>query len=87
MNNEIFVANQGADSIIVYSRTANGNVAPIRTISGAPTGLNGPGGIAVDTVNNEIVVANWTGNSITVYSRTANGNVAPIRTISGQLQV
>ena len=33
--------------ITVYSRLANGNVSPIRTISGASTGLNGPRGVAI----------------------------------------
>jgi DNA-binding beta-propeller fold protein YncE len=83
VNNEIFVANTFNNSITVYGRTANGDVAPIRTISGASTGLSSPFGIAVDTVNNEIFVANFFNNSVTVYGRTANGDVAPVRTISG----
>ena len=82
-NNEIVVANLWGDFITVYSRTANGDVAPVRKISGADTGLLDPGGIAVNTVNDEIAVANWSNNSITVYSRTSSGNVAPIRKISG----
>jgi len=78
--------------ITVYSRTANGDAAPLRTISGAATGLQNPRGLAVDTVNNQILVVNVDGNgtdgpphppTITVYSRTANGNIAPVRTISG----
>ncbi len=84
-NNEIFVSNfayPNHSSITVYARTANGNAAPVRTISGNLTGLNAPDGIAVDTLNNEIFVANYLGNSITVYGRTANGNAAPLRTIS-----
>jgi DNA-binding beta-propeller fold protein YncE len=85
VNNEFFVtigASLGP-SVLVFSRTANGNVAPLRTISGAATGLIAPYGVAVDIVNNEVAVANLSGNSVTVYSRTANGNVAPLRTISG----
>ncbi len=86
-NGEIYVANQSSNSITVYSRTASGNVAPLRTISGTTTGLYRPGGITVDTVNNEIDIVNgsdnYYNNSITVYSRTASGNVAPLRTISG----
>ena len=83
VNDELFVANDGAPSITVYSRTANGNTAPIRTLAGPATGLNAPFGIFVDTVNNELVVVNSGPYSITVYSRTASGNTAPIRTISG----
>ena len=82
VNNEIAVAND-TGSITVYSRTASGNIAPLRMISGASTGLNGPTGIAVDTVNDEIIVANSNNNSLTVFTRTTNGNVAPLRTISG----
>ncbi len=56
---------------------------PVRTISGASTGLGTPTGIAVDTVNNEIFVTNSLFNSITVFGRTVNGNITPVRTISG----
>jgi DNA-binding beta-propeller fold protein YncE len=83
--NEIFVDNNGANSVTVYSRTASGNVTPVRTIAGAATGINSPEGIAVDSVNNEIFVANDfpANGTINVYGLTANGNVAPIRTIAG----
>ncbi|HKF17741.1 MAG TPA: hypothetical protein VKF14_11195 [Candidatus Dormibacteraeota bacterium] len=91
VNNELFVVNEGhvfgappqAPSITVFARTASGNVAPLRTIQGASTGLSLPRPIHVDTVNSELAVANGDANSITVYSRTASGNVAPLRTISG----
>lgn len=79
---ELFVSN-GNNSITVYSRTANGNVAPLRTLTGAATGLSFPNGIAVDLVNNELIVANGGNSSIAVYARTASGNVAPLRTIVG----
>lgn len=79
---EIFVAN-GNNSITVHARTANGNVAPLRTLVGAATGLSGPNGIAVDLVNNELIVVNASNNSVTVYARTASGNTAPLRTITG----
>jgi Lactonase, 7-bladed beta-propeller len=87
VNNEMYVSNfsntpPAASAIHVYSRTASGNTAPLRSIVGAATGLNSPRGIALDRVHNELVVANF-GNSVTVYSRTANGNVAPLRTIIG----
>jgi DNA-binding beta-propeller fold protein YncE len=68
-------------SITVYGRTASGNVAPLRTIRGAGTGLTAPFGIAIDTANDEVLVANV--DSITVYRRTATGYVAPRRTIKG----
>lgn len=80
---EVFVANFSNDSVTVYSQTANGNVAPLRTLAGAATGLSGPFAIAVDTVNSELLVGNGTTNSITVYPLGATGNVAPLRTLAG----
>jgi 6-phosphogluconolactonase (cycloisomerase 2 family) len=90
-NNELFVAN-GLTSfnaqpfgnfVRVYSRTASGKTAPLRTLSGAATGLQDPRGLALDATNDELFVANQDGNSVTVYSRSANGNTAPVRTLSG----
>jgi hypothetical protein len=80
---EIHVVNINAPSITVYSRTASGDTAPLRTIAGAATGLSQPYAIAIDTIHSEIFVANLSGNSITVYSRTASGDTAPIRTLAG----
>lgn len=72
-----------APSIRVYSRTANGDIAPLRTIQGPKTKLNLPLGIYVDRERNEIAVANDGGNSVLVFDRTAHGDVAPVRTIAG----
>ena len=82
---EIFVDNSGNNSVTVYSRTGGGNIAALRTISGAATGLNSPEGLAVDPVNKEIFVANDfpANGTVTVYDLTASGNVAPKRTIVG----
>lgn len=95
VNNEIFVTNiqntaNGLVSIIsVYARTANGDIMPVRTISGSSTGLSYPYGIALDTVNNELFVVNVDATNIlsinatlAVFGRTASGNVSPLRTIS-----
>jgi DNA-binding beta-propeller fold protein YncE len=79
---ELFITNDGGNSVTVFPRAATGDPAS-RIISGALTGLNRPKGIAVDTVNNEIYVGNLQANSVTVYGLAANGNVAPVRTISG----
>jgi hypothetical protein len=80
---ELFVANQFGDSITVYARTADGDTAPRRTLTGASTRLNFPMGVVVDTVHDELVVANGSGNSITVYARTASGDTAPLRILGG----
>ncbi len=93
VNNELLVVNEGhflgappqAPAILVYTRTATGNVAPLRAIQGALTGLNGPKQISVDTLNNEMAVSNGPANSISVFNRLAKGNVAPVRTIGGEL--
>jgi DNA-binding beta-propeller fold protein YncE len=80
---ELFVTNLANSSVTVYARTASGDVAPVRSLIGAATGLSAPEGVAVDTVNNELAVSNTGNNSITVYALTASGNVAPLRTITG----
>ena len=54
ISNEVVVANlgdlfnAGDDTVTVYSRTANGNVGPLRTLSAA-TGLRTPTSVAVAT--------------------------------------
>ena len=83
----IYIANnsatQGPGSVTVYAAGVNGNVAPIRTISGSNTRLNIPSVVALDR-NGKIYVANsGSPSSVTVYAAGANGNVAPIKTISG----
>jgi len=80
---ELFVTNFDGDSITVYKRTDSGNTAPLRTLVGAATGLDGPDGLVLDLINNELLVANNDINSITVYKRTDSGNTAPIRTLVG----
>lgn len=88
----IYVANSfggasGLGSVTVYPAGANGNVAPITTISGSNTGLNFPEGITLDASLNVYVTTFVGGPSglgnVSVYAAGANGNVAPIRTITG----
>jgi DNA-binding beta-propeller fold protein YncE len=79
--NEIFVANNGDDSILVFPNSANGDVAPTRVIKGPRTGIKYPAGIALDLTNNELWVANMGNYTATVYPLTADGDVAPLRTI------
>ncbi len=67
-------------SVTVYAPGATGNVAPVATIAGSNTGLNGPVGIAVDATG-RLYVAN--ANSISIYSAGATGNAAPLATIQG----
>lgn len=71
---EIVVANTGDDSVRIYSRMANGNVPPLRSIKGNPTGLSQPVGIALhldpsDHTNDEIVAANSGHDSLTIHKQ------------------
>jgi sugar lactone lactonase YvrE len=86
----IYVANAaslidfGPDTVTVYGPGADGYPTPIRTLSGAATGITAPQGLAVDSAGNLYVLNGFIGTtSITVFAPGANGNVAPIRTLTG----
>src|SRR5438132_12690585 len=66
-------------SIMVFSRTANGDAGPLRTIQGPRTRLNIAVGISRDPETGEIVVANSGAHSILFFAPNANGDVAPLR--------
>ena len=80
------------NEVFVFDVHADGDTAPLRTISGAATGLRTfMRGLAANPVTGEIfVLTSGTtdtlpeGSGITVYPRLANGNTAPIRTITGK---
>jgi hypothetical protein len=72
----------GTDAVTVYAAGANGNVAPLRTITGGNTGMSGAVYDAVDS-SGRLYVSNHTAQTITVYAAGANGNAAPIATIGG----
>jgi DNA-binding beta-propeller fold protein YncE len=85
VNDEILAGNDAQETLQVYSRSANGLVAPLREIKGEATFITYPGQVIVDPAHNEIwSVGNDIADLITVYSRTAVGNVAPIRRIDGK---
>jgi DNA-binding beta-propeller fold protein YncE len=65
--------------VLVFPRTANGDVAPKRVIRGALTGVTGPMGVAV--AKDEIYVANFGDHTALVFPRLAAGNVRPRRFI------
>ena len=84
-HDEILVGNDAQETLQVYSRSAQGVVAPLREIGGTKTFLTFPGQVIIDPVHNEILnVGNDIADLITVYQRTASGNVAPIRRIDGR---
>ena len=70
-------------SVTVYSRTAEGDVAPLRIIQGPKTKLNLPLGVVVDTKRNVILVANDQSHEVLAFSRTAQGDVAPLYILAG----
>lgn len=82
-NNRLFVANQGASSVVVFENasTKTGNVTPERTISGGATLLVSPVDVALDSGRNLLYVAD--GSNIFAFSgaSTINGNSPPVRTI------
>ena len=85
-NDELVILNQNAStgerSIDAFSRTAQGDVAPLRSI-----GWNSlvPQGVAVDAANDEVFVADAGGSSATasvvVLARTPSGDQTPLRQI------
>ncbi len=85
VHNEILIANR--DAILVFSREAHGNVAPIRVIRGPSTQLRGASSIAVDPVNDLIVVSSRVQEdqnpSLLTFNRTDEGDVPPRTMIRG----
>lgn len=80
---KIYVANvfgggsNGYGSVLIFAPGANGNAAPVGTIT---TGLNYPFGVSLDSSDN-VYVANNQGQSVTVY---AAKTYTPIRAIFGR---
>jgi len=80
---ELFVANDADNSVLVFRASDQGNAAPLRMIKGPKTGIKHPPGLAVDTKLGELYVASIGTPSVTVFPVTASGDVAPLRTIRG----
>ncbi len=80
-HDEIVVANNGDNSILIFDRKLSGDVPPVRSIRGDRTGINRPMGLAIDTKNDEVWASNFGDHSASVFDRAAGGNVAPKRII------
>ena len=78
---ELYVANDMGDAVLVFSAAAEGDVSPIRVLRGDQTNLKNPTGLALDFENDELWVTNFGNHTATVYPRTASGDVPPLRTI------
>ena len=79
--NEIFVANDGGDSVLVFDGSARGDVAPTRVLKGPKSLVSNPTGIYLDKKNNELWVASFGNHTAAVYDPRANGDVPPVRII------
>jgi DNA-binding beta-propeller fold protein YncE len=80
---ELFVANDADDSVLVFRATDRGDAAPIRVLKGPNTGIKHPPGITLDEKLGEVFVASMGNASIRIFPVTANGNVRPSRIIRG----
>lgn len=78
---EIFVANDGGNSVLVFNASASGDAAPIRVLKGARSLVSNPTGVYLDKTNNELWVASFGNHIAAVYPPTANGDVPPLRII------
>jgi len=80
VNNEIYIP-VVPNSILVFDRNANGDVAPKLVLTGPDTQIRGMASVAVDAVHN-VLVAN-TNNSMLIFDRAASGNTKPKAVIQG----
>ena len=78
---DLFVANDGGHSVLVFPVTDTGNVVPTRVIKGPGTVIKNPTGISVDLENRELWVSNFGNHSATVFPLDADGDLQPLRTI------
>lgn len=79
--------------VLVFDDAANGNVAPLRSIAGAATGLELPAsayiaGLAIDPEHQHLIVSISdysvaANNKLLVFAQGASGNTAPLQTIAG----
>jgi len=69
------------NSILVFARDANGNVAPKRILRGPDTQIRGVSAVAADPVHDRLIVNS--GNAMLIFDRTASGNAKPLAVIQG----
>ena len=75
-------------SLRVYPRTADGDVAPLRSVFGDSTNLDNPINLVLDLAHDELITDSYAagggGNAgLVTYARTADGDVPPMRAIAG----
>jgi sugar lactone lactonase YvrE len=78
----IYVSNNysaDASQVLVFAATAEGNVAPIRTLAGPDTRLKFPTRVLVDSAGDTYVTTAGDTPEVLIYEPDATGNVAPKR--------
>jgi sugar lactone lactonase YvrE len=78
----VYVVQGGYSGVLSFSLGANGNVAPLTTITGSATTLDGTGAVAIDP-SGRIYVANEDNATISEYAYGVTGNVAPSSVLGG----
>jgi hypothetical protein len=78
----VWVGNGANSNVNAFSLTATGNAAPVATLSGALTGLNGIAALTFDPVG-ELWAVSANNDAIEQFAAGATGNTAPRRVISG----
>lgn len=83
----VYVFDGNVNSVMAWdsAETADGNVAPDRTISGVNTGINGAHGLEYDSRSDSVLIGDNGGSSIRIFDDvvTTSGNIAASRTITG----
>ncbi len=89
INGDIYVMNKeglnistNSGTITWYAPGSNGNVAPVGTIAGSKTGLDGPASGVFDASGN-LYVPNARSDSISVFAAGSTGDATPMQMITG----
>ena len=78
----VYVVNGGNSAVHSFALGASGNAAPLTTLTGAATGLNGTTAVAIGT-DGRVYVASANNQSIREYPYGATGNATPDAVIAG----
>lgn len=75
-------------SIRTYPRTADGDVAPVRSLYGDATMLDNPINVVLDAAHDELITDSYAAGGpgvagLLTFARSAEGDTAPIRAIAG----
>ena len=80
---ELYVADEVAHTISVFSATAQGDAAPLRQLKGSKTMMKIPSDVFLDMTNREMWVASFGNHLALAYPLGASGDTAPTRIIRG----